>query len=127
VTAVATDHNEVALLFGGEAVDFLARLAVGQVAVFRGQFRVAAGEAVEAFAGLIELLLLEHRQVHRHVAAERHGHRFDDVHQGKLPATAGCQRLGAAHDRMTLVGQIDGHQDVLVRHEVFPPWMCVSY
>ncbi|MNY71435.1 hypothetical protein D3C86_2097780 [compost metagenome] len=66
----------------GQAVDFLAWLAVGQVALVCAQVGVFSGKAVQAFTGLFELLLLQHRQVHGYVAAKRHGHGFDYMHHG---------------------------------------------
>ncbi len=81
VATVAAHDDQVAVLFFGQLMDFLAGLAVGQVRVAALDARILAEQAIHAFLGLIELLLLQLRQVHRHVAAKRHGHGFDDVHQ----------------------------------------------
>ncbi len=116
VAAVAADDDEVTALFLGESVDFLARLAIGQVALFGEQFRVEAGEAIQAFPGLFELLLLEHREVHGDVTAKGHGHGFDDMHQRQLGLGRQGESLGAAHHRVALVGEVDGDQNVLVGH-----------
>jgi len=116
VTAMAANHDQVAALLLGQAMHFLARLAVGQVALFRREARVAVGEAVHALAGLVELLLLQHGEVHRYVAAEGHRHGFDDMYQAE-PGTRGTgQGLGAGHDRVALLGQVDRDQNMLVGH-----------
>src|SRR3990167_4583316 len=73
VTSVTADHNKIAVLFFGQAMNLLAWLAVGQVALLWCQLRVALGEVVQALAGLVELLLLQHRQVHRHITTKGHG------------------------------------------------------
>ncbi|VVP52920.1 hypothetical protein PS898_05436 [Pseudomonas fluorescens] len=78
---MAADHDQVAAVFLGEVVDFLARLAVSEVGVFLGHFRVFEDQPVQALLGLVKLLLLQLGKVHGHVAAKGHGHRFDDVHQ----------------------------------------------
>ncbi|MNG21656.1 hypothetical protein D3C84_1060480 [compost metagenome] len=59
VPAMAAHHNQVALLLLGEMVDFLAWLAVSQVAVGAFEFGVFVLEALQALLGLIELLLLQ--------------------------------------------------------------------
>ncbi|MNZ88405.1 hypothetical protein D3C78_1072970 [compost metagenome] len=56
---MAAHHDQVAGLLLGQVVDFLAWLAVGQVAVFPGELRVFQNQAVKALLGLIELLLLQ--------------------------------------------------------------------
>lgn len=68
-------------LFERSRRNFLARLAVVQVAVVLVQLRVFGDQAFKAFLGLVELLLLQLREIHWHIAAERHRHRFDDVDQ----------------------------------------------
>src|SRR3546814_13063829 len=70
VATMAADHDQITALFLRQAVYFLAGLSVGKVAILRCQTRVAVGEAVHALACLVELLLLTHRKVPRHVAAE---------------------------------------------------------
>jgi hypothetical protein len=94
----------------------MAWLAVGQVALFGSQLRITAGKAAEALAGLVELLLLQQRKIHRHVAAKGHGHRLDYVHQRGLGTAAGGDGQGAFDHRMAFIGQVDGDQDVLVGH-----------
>jgi hypothetical protein len=81
VTAVAADHDQITAMLFGEAVDFLARLAVGELAVVFGQLRVNVDQAIKSFLGLIKLLLLQLRQVHWNIAAKCHGHRLNDVDQ----------------------------------------------
>ena len=78
---MAADHDQVASLFLGQMVDFLARLAVGQVAVFLFQMRVFENQTIKALLGLVELLLLQLGKVHRHVTPKGHGHGLDDMHQ----------------------------------------------
>ncbi len=82
MSAMTAHHDQVARLLLGEVVNLLTRLAVGQVTVFLGEFRVFHDQSLKALFGLIELLLLQLGKVHRHVAAKGHGHRFDDMHQG---------------------------------------------
>ena len=98
-------------------MDFLARLAIGQVRVAAVDVRVFVEQAVHAFLGLVELLLLQLRQVHRHVAAERHGHRLDDVYQRNLGIRRRGQRHGALDHRVAFFGQVDGDQKMFVGHE----------
>lgn len=117
VTTMATDHNQIAVLFFGQAMDFLARLAVSQVTLLWSQLRVAFGEVVQAFAGLVELLLLQHRQVHRHIAAKGHGHGLHHVDQGQLGVAAVGQGLGALDHLAALFGQVDGNQNMGVGHD----------
>ena len=59
MTTMAADHDQIARLFFGEMMDFLAWLAIGQVAVGAFEFGVFELEAFEALFGLIELLLLQ--------------------------------------------------------------------
>ncbi|MNE99454.1 hypothetical protein D3C80_1981370 [compost metagenome] len=59
VTAVATDHDQVAAVVLGQLVDFLARLAVGQVGIGAGQLWIFLFQALHALLGLVELLLLQ--------------------------------------------------------------------
>ena len=59
VTAMAADHDQVAALFLGQVMDFLAWLTLGQVALTFFQVRVLGDQALKAFLGLIELLLLQ--------------------------------------------------------------------
>ena len=115
VTTVAADHDQVTALFLGHAVDFLARLAVGQHAI-AGQLRILGSETVQSLAGLLDLLLLQRRQVHGHVTAKGHGHGLDHVHQRHLAATALTQGHGATDHRLAIFGQVDGNQYVLVGH-----------
>ena len=61
VTTVAADHDKVAAFGLGEAVDFLAWLAVFQMAVVFAQLRVNIDQSVKAIFGLVELLLLQLR------------------------------------------------------------------
>ena len=82
MAAVAADDDQVALLFFGEAMDFLARLTISQVAMFGAKSGILVGKFIQTLACLVELLLLQHRQIHRHVAAKGHGHGLDDMHHG---------------------------------------------
>src|SRR5476651_2786234 len=50
--AMAADHDQVAGLFLGQVVNLLARLAVSQVAVLLGEFRILQDQPVKAFLGL---------------------------------------------------------------------------
>jgi hypothetical protein len=69
------------------------------------------------FLGLVELLLLQHRQVHRHVAAEGHGHGLDHMHR-REPGVIGLgQGDSPLHHRIAFFGKVDGDQNVLVGHE----------
>jgi len=63
--------------------------------------------------------LLQHRKIHRHVTAERHGHRFDDMHQAQFGVGGAGERLRASDNRMAFFGQVDGDQYVLVGHGAF--------
>ncbi|KTC43650.1 hypothetical protein AO265_04140, partial [Pseudomonas sp. ABAC61] len=81
---MTADHDQVACLFLGQVVDLLAWLAIGQVAVFLGQLRVLVDQPIETLPGLVELLLLQLREIHRDVTAESHGHGLDNMHQGQL-------------------------------------------
>ncbi|MNG21533.1 hypothetical protein D3C84_1059120 [compost metagenome] len=98
-------------------MDFLARLAVGQVRIAAVDFRVLVEQAFHALLGLVELLLLQLGQVHRHVAAKGHGHGLDNVHQGYLGTGRRGQFTGALDDRVAFFGQVDGNQYVFVGHE----------
>ncbi len=118
---MAADHDQVASLFRGEAVDFLARLPVDQVALLAAEVRIAYGEGIQAFTGLVELLLLQHRQVHRHVPTEGHGHGLDHMHHREPGLVAGGQGRRTLHHRVAFVGQVDGDQNVLIGHERLLP------
>ena len=119
VTAVATDHDQVDVVFLRQVVDFLTRLAVGQMAVAGFYVRVFAFQRFQFFLGLIELLLLQLRQVHRDIATERHGHGFDDVHQRQLGAAGQCQCHGFFDHRIALFSEVHGYQDMFIGHGVF--------
>ncbi len=78
---MAADHDQVAVLLFGQVMDFLARLAVGEVAVFLFQVRVLENQTVQALFGLVKLLLLQLGKVHGYVATKGHGHGLDDMHE----------------------------------------------
>jgi len=113
---MAADHDQVALLILRQLVDFLARLAVDQVRVAAIDIRVLVVQALHAFLGLVELLLLQLRQVHRHVAAEGHGHGLDDMHQGDLGAAGQGDGLGPLDHRVAFFGQVDSDQKMFIGH-----------
>ncbi|MNO08515.1 hypothetical protein D3C81_2312050 [compost metagenome] len=56
---MAAHHDQVAAVFLGQIMDFLARLAIGQVGIGTGQLRIFRLQALHALLGLVELLLLQ--------------------------------------------------------------------
>ena len=113
---MAANHDQVAVLRLGQGMDFLARLAVVEVAVVLVQLRVLGDQPLKALFGLVELLLLQLRKIHRHVAAERHRHRFDDVYQRQFGAVGLGAFTGAVDHGVAFVGQVYGDQDMFVGH-----------
>src|SRR5690606_4792554 len=124
MTAMAAYHDQVTVIFLGQAVDLLSRLPVSQVLLLRSQARVAVGKACDTLASLVELLLLEHGQIHRNIATERHGHRFDDMHQRQLGVARGRQSLGPRDERMALVVKVGSDQNMMVVHDYSPGCAC---
>lgn len=59
MATVTANHDQVALLLLGEVVDFLAWLAIGQVAIGAFEFAVLVFQALKSLLGLVELLLLQ--------------------------------------------------------------------
>ena len=113
---MAAYHDQVTILLGGQVMDLLARLPIFQMRVATRDARVLGEQPIQARLGLVELLLLQLRQIHRYIAAKGHGHGFDDVDQGDL----GAGRLGEGHraldHRIAFFGQVDRDQQVGVGH-----------
>ena len=106
---MAADDDQVAAIFGRHTMDFLAGMTEGYLQLLGGQAEVA-GEQLHAFAGLFELLLLQHGQIHGNVAAIGHGQGFNDMNNGQL----GIQCLGQLSSVIchgaTFVDQVDRDQ-----------------
>jgi len=120
MAAVAAYNDQITGIFASKAVDFLARLPIGQLALAL-QKAVLRNKAVQAFTGLFDLLLLKGGKVHGHVTAERHSHWFDHVDQGNLALEAGSQIDSTTDYGMAFISQVDGYQNVFIRHFISPP------
>ena len=99
-------------------MNLLAWMAEGDLQALIGQ-PVVGGKQLHALLGLLELLLLQHRQVHGHIAPVGHRKRLDHMQQRQLGVQCVGQLHGMVGNRPTFFDQVNSHQYVFVQHRHF--------
>ena len=117
VTAMTAHHDEVSVMREGRALNLMLGSSEDQVpACFR--HTDAVGKLGEMRAGLFMDLILNRREIHRHVAAVRQTQWFDDVNDVKL--CRGCldDSQRPISDRPGFFSQVDCEHDAVIRVHV---------
>ena len=117
MTTMTAHHYQVSMMGLGSPLDLMLRPPEDQMSACFG-YTNAVGKLGEMRASLFVDLILNRREVHRHISAVRQAEWFDDVNDVKF--CLGCLHDGQCpiSDGPGFLGQVDCEHDAVIRVHV---------